>query len=277
MSQAVRLPAAAPTIPAKPAGLRRLGLAVFAAAAALVFALQGALPSAPAAAEADRDLAAVWALSRTVLRDDAPARLVVRHAAELAAVPAELPALGDRLAAGLGLAAGELSRRADGGAAYTAAAEADGGTVTLRLLPMNERSVFVTVQYEAAEQAALRPARAWQAAAESALRAAGIRPAWSVQVQGELNAALTPDIAAARNDDSLGLGAFWRQLEDGLGAKPVERYTDAATESRSYRAPQFEASVLSGGRPIGFQAAVHRTTEGLWRVTVGTPVLTLEY
>ncbi|TLS51172.1 hypothetical protein FE782_15660 [Paenibacillus antri] len=87
---------------------------------------------------------------------------------------------------------------------------------------------------------------------------------WFVNVQGTL---VPADVQAV-----------WPRLADAAGAALVEGYEDGTTFSYSYRAPSFSASVGEGDGAINFMAAAHLDTEtGLWRMTLGTPVVMIEY
>ncbi|WP_309121955.1 hypothetical protein [Paenibacillus sp.] len=87
---------------------------------------------------------------------------------------------------------------------------------------------------------------------------------WFVNVQGTL---VPADVEAV-----------WPRLTDAADTTLVEGYEDGTTFSYSYRAPTFSASVGEGDGSIHLMAAAHLDTEtGLWRLTLGTPVVMIEY
>lgn len=106
----------------------------------------------------------------------------------------------------------------------------------------------------------------WIERAEAALPDADGPSNWFVNVQGALAA---PDLADV-----------WVRIEKAADAKLLDAYADAAagTYSFSYSSPRFGMTVGEGAGAIGLQAAAHRDTEtGIWRVTLGTPAVLLEY
>ncbi|HZG58628.1 hypothetical protein [Paenibacillus sp.] len=88
---------------------------------------------------------------------------------------------------------------------------------------------------------------------------------WFVNAQGRLAAGVAIADVPAR-------------VADGADATLVETYADGDTFSYAYDAPAFGARLGEGGGAVSLQAAAHRDTEsGAWRVTLGTPVVMMEY
>jgi len=220
----------------------------------------------PTAADAGRsDLAALLAAADGVLAPDAAVTL--RYAAPLPAAAGDdaLAAAGDALAARLSLPAGAVSR-ASGHAVYAAG----GGGLSLQLARLDDGSAFVIARLEARTADGLPALEARRERLEAALQAAGVQADCNVVLQG---AAAGPSAGAAAQAD--GLQAL---LAKRLGAAPLERYADGETVSITMSAPKLHASVISGGKRVSLQAAVHTVTEsGLQRITIGTPVITTEY
>lgn len=73
---------------------------------------------------------------------------------------------------------------------------------------------------------------------------------------------------------------LWSSLERA-GAERVSQdagYKDERSESRTFRAEHLHQSVTVGGERIHLQGAWHRSTEdNHYRVTLGTPLVTIEY
>lgn len=86
---------------------------------------------------------------------------------------------------------------------------------------------------------------------------------WFVNVQGLAAAADGPE-------------ALWADVADRAGgAEVIEAYADGNTYSRAFSAPGFAPLP---GTDITLQAAAHLDTEsGRWRLTLGTPVVMIEY
>ena len=101
---------------------------------------------------------------------------------------------------------------------------------------------------------------------EETTPAAGDSAQWYVNVQGKLSADAT--IADVRP-----------HVEAEADATLVEAYEDGGTTfSYAYAAPAFATKVGEGDGAISLQAAAHLDTENdAWRVTLGTPVVMMEY
>jgi hypothetical protein len=74
------------------------------------------------------------------------------------------------------------------------------------------------------------------------------------------------------------LAALEAKFSRELDMKEVERYEDAATASVSYQATALPLEILSGLHLLNMQLAVHQVSgQDDARVTVGFPVITIEY
>lgn len=110
-------------------------------------------------------------------------------------------------------------------------------------------------------------AASWQQQVDRLLREGGIRPQWSIAAQGMMRSEL--DRAAMQSD---------HPLLQAIKAAPVEYYSDARSESWTYQSDRLNLSVQSGDRAVQLQTAVHRLSDtGEHRVTVGVPLVTIEY
>lgn len=99
----------------------------------------------------------------------------------------------------------------------------------------------------------------------------GMKATWNVAVQG--TAATDTERDASRQ-----LELIEEQLSKNVGIASVERYTDTGTASVSYRAAELPLSIKSGSHMLNMQLAVHQVgEEGNHRITVGFPVITIEY
>ncbi len=74
------------------------------------------------------------------------------------------------------------------------------------------------------------------------------------------------------------LPEFWSHLRDQLDAEVVEAYETDSTYSYSYMSDTIDQTIMSGFSTMNVQAAMHEDTEtGVWRLTLGTPIITMEY
>lgn len=91
-------------------------------------------------------------------------------------------------------------------------------------------------------------------------------PLWFVNVQGTL----------AEGSE---LGDVWERLSRTVGGVPVESYEDRGTTfSYSYLSSDASGLLSSGDISVNMQASAHLDTEiGAWRVTIGTPLILIEY
>lgn len=74
------------------------------------------------------------------------------------------------------------------------------------------------------------------------------------------------------------LNPFWAELEKQLKSELVEVYQSGSTVSRSYNSSLLNQTIRSGSKPMNLQTALHQHSEsGDWRLTIGTPIITIEY
>ncbi|MNC45556.1 hypothetical protein D3C75_945270 [compost metagenome] len=129
---------------------------------------------------------------------------------------------------------------------------------------------YVIVTLETSD---LLKATAFGADAEQAgelLLAAGISPEWNASLQGEASLQGLPQEALSQIEGTIA-GQF-------TGLKAEEDYADDTTGSRSYSVPGLARTVSSGDHLIALQAAVHKNgNDGRNRVTIGMPLITIEY
>lgn len=113
---------------------------------------------------------------------------------------------------------------------------------------------------------------------------------WNMSVQGKLSEmnegneitstidASSPVQTGAERKGSEQLAALEAKLSDELEMIAVERYEDAATASVSYQATELPLEIMSGSHLLNMQLAVHQVSgQDNARVTVGFPVITIEY
>lgn len=95
----------------------------------------------------------------------------------------------------------------------------------------------------------------------------GLQTDWRMNLQANLKQNLPPD-------------TLWHVLEDAGARAAGEEYTDGRSSSRTYEVPGLHRSVVVDGQVINLQAAIHHLLiEGpeRYRITLGTPLITIEY
>ncbi|CAM4510476.1 YwmB family TATA-box binding protein [Paenibacillus xylanexedens] len=106
---------------------------------------------------------------------------------------------------------------------------------------------------------------------EQLLVDSGMKATWNMSVQGTV-------VTATEHDASQQLELIEEQLSTKVDIASVERYTDAGTASVSYKAAELPLSIKSGSHMLNMQLAVHQVGDELDnRITVGFPVITIEY
>jgi hypothetical protein len=109
----------------------------------------------------------------------------------------------------------------------------------------------------------------WQLNMASKLSAGHLKGAWNTMIQGTVK-----DAALKKDEPKNMLADISLQLE----GQPLESYTDGRTESLSFYSPMLGSSVQSGQHRINAQAALHQdSVSNAWRLTLGTPLITIEY
>ncbi|WFR64652.1 YwmB family TATA-box binding protein [Paenibacillus amylolyticus] len=99
----------------------------------------------------------------------------------------------------------------------------------------------------------------------------GMKATWNMSVQGTAAHAMQPDASQQ-------LVWIEENLAKNVDLASVERYTDAASASVSYEAAELPLSIKSGSHMLNMQIAVHQVGDEMDnRITVGFPVITIEY
>ncbi|MGO4500145.1 YwmB family TATA-box binding protein [Paenibacillus sp. 2RAB27] len=154
---------------------------------------------------------------------------------------------------------------------YTVKSQVAGSAVlTLTVAsPVGQSACYAVVRLDAPGSADQSQLLKWQEQMTAQLIEQGIQGMWNVMIQG--NAAEAISIS---NDPK----EFLAELVQAYKGKVVERYEDGTTFSASVVSSEFEASIRSGSQKVNVQIALHQdTTSGLWRLTIGTPIITMEY
>jgi hypothetical protein len=109
----------------------------------------------------------------------------------------------------------------------------------------------------------------WQLNMASKLSAGHLKGAWNTMIQGTVKDEALKQVVPKNLLADISLQLAGHQLE---------QYTDGRTESISFYSPMLGASVQSGQHRINAQAALHQdSVTNAWRLTLGTPLITMEY
>ncbi|NOU99377.1 YwmB family TATA-box binding protein [Paenibacillus planticolens] len=153
---------------------------------------------------------------------------------------------------------------------YTAKTEgAPGAVVTLTVAsPEGPNGCYVVLRMDASEQAEQSDLLNWQEQAGNQLAKLGIQGQWNVMAQGYVN-----EQSWQNSADEL-----VHAIAQAFKGKIVESYSDSKTISLSLASGEFQTSVKSGSQTVNLQLALHQeSTTGKWRLTAGTPIITMEY
>jgi hypothetical protein len=96
----------------------------------------------------------------------------------------------------------------------------------------------------------------------------GFKGSWNTMVQGELI------------DDNIGENPekVINKVKDGIAGSEQETYQDEHTVSVSFLSPHLKTAVQSGNHKVNLQAALHQNSiTKAWRLTLGAPLITIEY
>ncbi|WP_440112575.1 YwmB family TATA-box binding protein [Paenibacillus sp. QZ-Y1] len=101
------------------------------------------------------------------------------------------------------------------------------------------------------------------------LKDSGMEATWNFSVQGT---------GGTESEASIQVEQIEENMSGKMDVQSVERYTDANTASVSYKVPNLPIAIQSGSHILNMQLAVHQDNEkGINRITVGFPVITIEY
>ena len=96
----------------------------------------------------------------------------------------------------------------------------------------------------------------------------GFKGSWNTMVQGALI------------DDKIGEHPekYINRISDKVAGSEQETYQDEHTISVSFLSPQLKTAVQSGNHKVNLQVALHQNSiTKTWRLTLGAPLITIEY
>lgn len=165
----------------------------------------------------------------------------------------------------------DVLSESNGHPVYKGKAEMPGGAVVSLTVasPEGQSGCYVVLRLDASEKAEQAEWLKWQEEAGDQLKKLGIEGQWNVMVQGYVN---------EQEQSRHNAGELVAGLARAFKGKVVEGYSDTTTISMSLATDEFQTSVKSGSQTVNLQLALHQeSTTGKWRLTAGTPIITMEY
>ncbi|MFD0698866.1 YwmB family TATA-box binding protein [Paenibacillus sp. GCM10027628] len=136
--------------------------------------------------------------------------------------------------------------------------------------PQGQSACYMVLRTNATQGSDVAELIQWQEEKGKQLADLGIKGEWNVMVQGYVTSETLPD--------SKSINKLVDSIMQVYRGKIVESYTDTNTVSVSIATDQFKASIRSGSQTVNLQLAFHKeSTTGMWRITAGTPIITIEY
>ncbi|KQX68430.1 YwmB family TATA-box binding protein [Paenibacillus sp. Root444D2] len=180
--------------------------------------------------------------------------------------------IGKKLSQAFEIPQAEVLSESNSHPTYTAKSEVvPGAVVTVTVAsPQGQTACYVVLRLDASHEAEQSELVKWQDQAGEQLKKLGINGQWNVMVQGYVNEQeQSGQKSSAELVDSIALA---------FKGKIVESYNDQNTVSASLSSKEFHSSIKSGDQTVNLQIALHQeSTTGKLRLTVGTPIITMEY
>jgi hypothetical protein len=155
-----------------------------------------------------------------------------------------------------------------GTSVYTIKASNQSIQSSLKLSALNKDEMYISLQLscECESPEALKQFKSYRNQVEIHLK--------KLELNSERNTILQGTSTLSDNT----IDTFWSTLETTLDAELVEAYEGHGTFSHSLYSSKLEQEIYSGINPMNVQAALHQNTvTGDWRLTLGTPIITIEY
>ncbi|MDT3427950.1 hypothetical protein J2Z22_003526 [Paenibacillus forsythiae] len=208
-------------------------------------------------------------LGRDLTEPGSPLRLVFKWQGSYTGEAGGAYASVSSLSKSLGLQAVVKSEE-EGHGAYRSSHKNGSMKTSLFWSEMGEGESYVIVTVESADLARTAGLAETAERTGTLLASAGIAADWNVSLQG---------IAKERGDAGQALKLTERLLAGKLqGMNAAEAYEDETTASISYTVPSIRHTLQSGTHRLAMQAAIHKdVAEGGSRVTIGFPLITIEY
>lgn len=232
---------------------------------------------------AELQLESLYSMAQAVTPD--PFRLTLKWQGEWSSLLAPEEAAG-ALASRLGLPGPEAGT-VQGRTVYEAKGRIEGFPAEFELTTLEEGKHYAMLRLEATggDRATLERLREAQRSAGESLEDEGVQTDWNAAVQGIAWPATGAEGKAESGESGeSGLAAALDKLEAKINQLPklklkrAEEFADERTASRTYSVEALPISVQSGDDRVALQLAVHRNSgTGMDEITIGTPLLTVEY
>lgn len=162
---------------------------------------------------------------------------------------------------------------------YHASGNEQGVLSKLTVAPVKDGQYYVVLRMEGQGRESLQEIGAMQTRYGDALADEGVEIHWNGALQGENS------LSENHSDLSIMTYSLQQTVEKmeiaaahELNLHSVEDYTDEETISRTYKVEEMPISVLSGGYQVSLQFAAHyNTSTGNTEISIGSPLLTVEY
>lgn len=157
----------------------------------------------------------------------------------------------------------------DGHTTYRVVDAKNGVNIRFNWQEISAHQSYIIVQLEAAGEDKVDALTDLQTVYGHKMRESGIEAVWNASLQGTVKGEHNANATMERIEGDF-MGA--------LDATKAETYEDATTVSNAYEVPSLESRVSSGGKWLNMQVAVHEdSVSGSSRVTIGLPMITIEY
>jgi hypothetical protein len=180
--------------------------------------------------------------------------------------------VGKKLSQAFGIPQAEKLSESNSHSIYSAKAEVVPGavgTVTVAS-PQGQPSCYIILRLDASHETEQTELIKWQDQAGEQLKKIGIHGQWNVMVQGYVG---EQEQSHQKSSEEL-----VNDLVQAFKGNIVESYRDQNTISMSLATDEFQSYIKSGNKTVNLQVALHQeSTTGMWRLTVGTPIITMEY
>ncbi|WP_261304049.1 YwmB family TATA-box binding protein [Paenibacillus andongensis] len=180
--------------------------------------------------------------------------------------------VGEKLSHAFGIPQAEVLSESNSHPTYTAKSEVVPGAVSTVTVasPQGQSACYVVLRLDASHEAEQSELVMWQEQAGEQLKKLGINGQWNVMVQGYVN---EQEQSGQKSSTEL-----VNSIAQAFKGKIVENYKDQNTVSASLSSREFQSSIKSGDKTVNLQIALHQeSTTGKLRLTIGTPIITMEY
>lgn len=152
---------------------------------------------------------------------------------------------------------------------YRSLSVVDAVNVRLNWQQISGYQSYVIVQLEAPSELQLPTLLRLQEKYKQGLNEIGISVEWNASVQGNIK-----DVETV----SKSMEKVEAHVKSRMAIHQIDRYMDTTTLSHSYTAPSLGFNLKSGTQSMDLQTAVHQDgISGLNRITIGFPLITIEY